>query len=342
MGVCVSETCCSLEVKYLLILGISSFVLGCVLLPLWKKVAQWLGCVDLPGVRKIHNHTVPLAGGLAVVFPLILLFIDEIFPNIICFSPVCWEQKMLLLCGFWAFGIGLLDDFRELEALPKLMLQIVLFILMLLLGIRFQFIENIYLSCLVSAVWIFVVMNAFNFLDNMNGLCTGLGILGGTALVTVFVILKGLVACDGIEFCGELMIVFVAALLGFLPWNYPKAKAFLGDSGSQMVGFFMASGSIGMVNVIYCNLVDGQISDVKATVGAILPILLILAVPLYDFVSVMLIRIKNRKPIYIGDTNHTSHRLVRRGWSPAQAVGIIWGWMLGFCVLGVILSRFVI
>jgi len=108
--------------------------------------------------------------------------------------------------------------------------------------------------------------------------------------------------------------VSVGALLGFLPYNFPKATAFLGDSGSHLVGFLLA------ILAILPHFYSRRHPEVLAVFKP----LLVLAVPLIDLVWVVILRWKSAKPFYLGDTNHLSHRLVRRGWSRTGAVLLIW------------------
>jgi UDP-GlcNAc:undecaprenyl-phosphate GlcNAc-1-phosphate transferase len=141
----------------------------------------------------------------------------------------------------------------------------------------------------------------------MNGLCAGLGAIGAL-LFAVIAAANGeyLVATIGLLMCG--------ALAGFLPWNFPNARVFLGDSGSQLVGYLLA------VMAILPHFYTKQ----NPRPLAVLSPLLVLAVPLADLVWVVLLRTRNRKPFWIGDTNHFSHQLVRAGLSRTRAVLLLW------------------
>jgi UDP-GlcNAc:undecaprenyl-phosphate GlcNAc-1-phosphate transferase len=146
-------------------------------------------------------------------------------------------------------------------------------------------------SYAVTILWILTVINAFNFMDNMNGLCGGLGAIGAFYFAAV----------SGAA--GQYLVALIAslacgALIGFLPYNFPKAKSFLGDAGSHLVGYLLA-------------------------VLAILPHFHTKSDP-RSWIWVVLLRTRMGKPFYIGDTNHLSHRLVRRGCSKTKAVVLIW------------------
>ena len=140
----------------------------------------------------------------------------------------------------------------------------------------------------------------------MNGLCTGLGIIAAWSCGWA-------AAIQGQYLVATLAFLICGALLGFFPFNFPHAKSFLGDAGSHLVGFLAA------VLAILPNFYSAQTPHRLAVISP----LLILAVPLYDLVSVVLIRWRKGQPFYVGDTNHISHRLVRRGMSRSQAVLLI-------------------
>ncbi|HYV32170.1 MAG TPA: MraY family glycosyltransferase, partial [Candidatus Binatia bacterium] len=159
----------------------------------------------------------------------------------------------------------------------------------------------------VSILWILTVTNALNFMDNMNGLCTGLSGLAA--------LLLGLSAAGQAQYLvAAIAFLSFGAALGFLPWNFPRASAFLGDAGSHLLGYLLA------VLAILPHFYSPQ----HPHAWAVLRPLLILAVPLADLVWVVLLRWRQGKPFYLGDNNHLSHRLVRRGLSRTWAVVLIW------------------
>jgi UDP-GlcNAc:undecaprenyl-phosphate GlcNAc-1-phosphate transferase len=162
-------------------------------------------------------------------------------------------------------------------------------------------------SYAITILWLLTVINAFNFMDNMNGLCAGVGAISAF-IFALIAATNGqyLVALTGFLMCG--------ALAGFLPWNFPNARAFLGDTGSHLVGYLLA------VMAILPHFYTKQ----NPRPLAVLAPLLVLAVPLLDLAQVSLFRTLNKKPFWIGDTNHLSHRLVRTGMSRTRAVLVLW------------------
>jgi UDP-GlcNAc:undecaprenyl-phosphate/decaprenyl-phosphate GlcNAc-1-phosphate transferase len=150
----------------------------------------------------------------------------------------------------------------------------------------------------------------------MNGLTCGLGIIIASLLWIL-----AIPAWNIAEFPAFALPALVGAMLGFLCYNYPRAHAFLGDSGSHIVGYIAATTSILLFNAAWQQI---QNENWATPWLAFYPLLLILAVPLYDLATTMSIRVWHGKPVYIGDTNHTSHRLVRYGLKPAVAVALLW------------------
>ena len=300
---------------------VSALAVTLVALPLWRFVALKIGLIDNPGHRKIHSTPIPLAGGLAVATGLVLPLVAAVI--FLQFRSLGGEAIELLSYGvrarFWqlvaivvgAIGmliLGLLDDKAELKAGPKFLGQLLVALLVAGAGVRITiFIDNVLFSYLVTIFWILTLVNAFNFMDNMNGLCAGLGcISAGFFAANAGLPGQYLVALIALLVCGS--------LLGFLWYNYPNASAILGDSGSHLVGYLMAV--LGILPHFYHTLNPDPL--------AVLNPLFILGVPLADLVMVVIIRLRIGQPIHVGDNNHLSHRLVRRGFSKPAAVALIW------------------
>jgi UDP-GlcNAc:undecaprenyl-phosphate GlcNAc-1-phosphate transferase len=312
---------------FYLLAFVGAFATALIALPLWRKWCLRSGLVDDPGHRKIHEQPVPLAGGLAVMTGLVLPILLGLL--------ALWAQRLNLLSLFdsgttdrlsyglnkrslelaaiflGAFGmliVGLLDDKHELKPSVKFAGQFLIAALVAAAGARITlFVPNIIFSYAITIVWILTLINAFNFMDNMNGLCAGLGAISALC----FALLSA--------FAGQYLVALIAfvtcgALLGFLPYNYPRARAFLGDAGSHLVGYLLAV--LAILPHFY--------SQKNPHALAVLSPLLILAVPLGDMVWVVLLRWKLGKPFYVGDNNHLSHRLVQRGFTRAKAVMLIW------------------
>jgi UDP-GlcNAc:undecaprenyl-phosphate GlcNAc-1-phosphate transferase len=177
------------------------------------------------------------------------------------------------------------------------------------IGIRITlFVPNVAFSYAVTVLWILTVTNAFNFTDNMNGLCAGLAAIAS-------LLLGALSAAHDHYLVASFAFLAGGATLGFLPYNFPRASVFLGDAGSHLLGFLLA----------VLTILPHFYSPEHPRRLAVFSPLLILAVPLSDLVAVVWLRLKKGKPIYVGDDNHFSHRLVRLGLSKVQAVLLLWG-----------------
>lgn len=290
-------------------------------LPLWRAGCRRIGLVDDPGDRKIHDQSIPLAGGLALLTGLLVPLLGA-FLALKLHVPGA-EATGKLVYGFerrfgqlaaiigGAMGmtlLGVLDDRQELRPALKFAGQLLIATLVAAAGIRITlFVPSPLFSYAVTILWIVTVTNAFNFMDNMNGLCAGLGSIAS--------LLIGVIAAShGHYLVATLSFLVLGATLGFLPFNFPRASAFLGDAGSHLIGFLMAV--LAILPHFY--------SDQHPRPLAVLSPLLLLAVPLADLVRVALVRWRMGKPFYVGDTNHLSHRLVGRGWSRTRAVVLIW------------------
>jgi UDP-GlcNAc:undecaprenyl-phosphate GlcNAc-1-phosphate transferase len=290
-------------------------------LPLWRKWCLRANLVDDPGHRKIHDAPVPLAGGFAVLTGILLplavgavllkLGIVKISAAGLIVHGLDRRAVELAVLAAGAVAItllGALDDRHELKALPKFIGQILIAIAVAAACKRITlFVHSEIFSYAITIFWLLMVINAFNFMDNMNGLCAGVGAIGALFFALIAAANgEYLVAITGFLMCG--------ALAGFLPWNFPNARAFLGDAGSHLVGYLLA------VMAILPHFYTKQ----NPRPFAVLAPLFVLAVPLLDLAQVSLFRTLNQKPFWIGDTNHLSHRLVRAGLSRTRAVLILW------------------
>ena len=217
------------------------------------------------------------------------------------------DQLVIILLSVLAlFILGLWDDIRHLGPFFKLAVQFAVAIVAAAFAeVRVElFIESRIATSVLSAVWIVLIINAFNFLDNMDGASAGIAVIVSCILFTA-------AALSGQVFVGGLAIVFIGTLLGFLVFNFPPAKIFAGDAGSLIVGFFVAM--LTLRTTYYHEAQSGQ------WYAVFMP-LVVMAVPLYDFISVTLLRkIQGRSP-FVGDTQHFSHRLKKRGLTDTQTV----------------------
>jgi UDP-GlcNAc:undecaprenyl-phosphate GlcNAc-1-phosphate transferase len=318
---------------------VSAFVTALATVPLWRIWCVRTGLVDDPGHRKIHTQPIPLAGGLAVMTALV---VPTLFASLLLWadgrsvaagpapgqhgSPA-WSldanstfllryglsRRASELGGIMLGALGMLlvgwwDDKHELRAKAKFTAQLLVAGLVAASGARITlFVHSQIFHYAVTILWILAVINAFNFMDNMNGLCAGLGAIGAWYFGII-------AAADGQYLVGLIAFLTFGALLGFLPYNFPRARAFLGDAGSHLVGYLLAV--LAILPHFYTPRHQRK--------WAVLIPLLVLAVPLLDMAWVVVLRWQRGQPFYIGDTNHLSHRMVRLGLSQTQAVLLIW------------------
>ena len=308
-------------------------------LPLWRAWCRRVNLVDEPGARKTHAAPIPLAGGFAVLTGLLLPLLigltmvkpgfsfTLVEPGTIQALDDAWASRRVQLLAILTGAIGMTilgwwDDRVELRPGAKFLGQLLIAALTAAGGVRITlFIPSIVFSYTITILWILSVTNALNFMDNMNGLCAGLGtiIAGGFALEA---------ARRGQYLVASLSLLVSGASAGFLPYNFPRATAFLGDAGSHLVGYLLS------VLAILPHFYTASHPKVLAVFSP----LFILGVPLADLVWVVVLRSSLGRPFYVGDSNHFSHWLVRIGLSPVQAVAVIWFLAAAFVAAGLFWS----
>lgn len=319
---------------HVLLLTAASFLVGLVMTAALCRIGRRLNAMDSPGgSRRLKQlRDVPNIGGIAIAWPLIAViggtgvaamvapeFLMRLIPSL---TP--WADRLAataptavaLACGLLILHVmGLVDDRRNLSAWPRLGVQVAIAALLAsLFDVRLlQQLDTLGLgitpSVLVTVVWIVVVTNAMNFLDNMDGLTAGVTVIaGGLFMVAALATQQWFVAAT--------LAVLVGTTAGFLCFNLPPAKIFLGDGGSLVIGLTLA---VLTVRTTYWEPDAGD----TAWWGTLMP-LAVLAVPLYDIVTVTTLRLVQGKSPLRGDHQHFSHRLVDRGLSRRRAVFVIW------------------
>ncbi len=304
---------------------ISSFAVSAVFTAVIRKRSLRKGFVARPARDRYHETIVPLGGGIAIFATLAFFILAAVIAIKFVAAPgyldFLGDSITIHVPGFLAkmpnllivlflvtvlFVLGLVDDKKHLGPFVKLAVQFaVAFTAAAFADIRVEFfIENRFITSLLSAFWIVLIINAFNFLDNMDGLSAGIAAITTSILFTAS-------ALSGQVFVGSMALLLVGTLLGFLAWNFPPAKIFMGDAGSLVIGFFVAL--LTLRTTYYHESLNGQWYPV------LMP-LIAMAVPLYDFTSVTLLRISQGKSPFVGDTQHFSHRMKRRGLSDKQTV----------------------
>jgi len=314
-----------MELLALLVMA-SSLALSAALVPLTRPLANALGAIDEPGPRKHHPEPTPRLGGvgLAASFLVIVLVGVLVAPHL---AAVRWPALQVPLAmlreaprvasklaavmagATLCLLVGVLDDAlgTRFPVLAKLGGQFLAAGVIVAGGVRTSLLPYEWMNVVLTVAWLVGMTNAFNLLDNMDGLAAGVAFVASL----VFLLNAWLL--------GELFIVlllsaFMGSLLGFLVYNAPPARVFLGDSGSLFLGCTMGS----------LTLLERYVSHASSWLFPVLMPVVVLAVPLIDTFTVVAVRVKEGRPIYLGDRLHLSHRLVSRGFSQRGAVGFLY------------------
>jgi UDP-GlcNAc:undecaprenyl-phosphate GlcNAc-1-phosphate transferase len=295
--------------------GLCSFV---------RKYAPRWGFVDRPGGHKGHKAPTPLGGGVAIWLTTVIILgigLVAVFAAQRTGLPEPLERYLggiVYRSGelMWILGLatvimvmGLFDDIYNLNWKLRLGIQLLCAVLVVANGIRvtlFGPFTHPLLGGMATVLWIVGLTNAFNMLDNMDGLSASVGLIAATLFC-------GAQLAVGSLFAPAVLLVLVGALAGFLVHNHAPARLFMGDSGSNFLGFLL--GALTVVGTFTRDERGGAYSPY----GVLAP-LLVMAVPLYDMTSVILIRLHEGRSPFIGDRRHFSHRLVARGLTGSQAV----------------------
>jgi UDP-GlcNAc:undecaprenyl-phosphate GlcNAc-1-phosphate transferase len=310
-----------------------SFGLALVSIPLCRWIALKLDIVDKPGGRKEHRKVTPLLGGLGMYLAslgtvvLMAAFLEDEPVRESTHVTSLWDLHFLFLGATVIFLTGLLDDVikrkKELAYYYKLMGQVVAIGLAMLIMSNGH-LDNVlkgnghlrdYAYLFFFLLWLLTTINSFNYSDNINGLMSGLAVIG---------ILASIVYLPDINFLFIVLgFILVGGILGFIPFNFPRARIFIGDAGSMFIGFW--------VGVFTWPLVGGfraPSQDFLFGLDHLIPPFLILGVPLFDACFVLIMRLKEGRPIYLGDNQHLSHRLVRTGFNVTETSLLLWGMAL--------------
>jgi UDP-GlcNAc:undecaprenyl-phosphate GlcNAc-1-phosphate transferase len=279
-----------------------AFVLAVALVPLCRRLAFRVGLVAHPRDDRWHRTSIPMLGGIAIG---LATFGGSFITGIAAEVPVFLGAAMVI------FGVGLTDD--VLKPSTKLVMQLAMASVLVAFDFRLNWVESRLLDSALTMVWVVGLTNAFNLLDNMDGLCAG------TAVVVATMMVAGLWTGVTREIAGEEMAflsLIAGAASGFLVYNFPPASIFMGDCGSLMLGFSLAAMALGSEGV------RGSRTDVLTVLVAPVFVLLI---PIFDTTLVTVARLLSGRSPAVGGRDHSSHRLVAIGLSERSAVFLLWG-----------------
>ena len=303
-----------------------AFITAFVITPYTMRLAKKVGAIDIPNERRVNKEPMPRLGGIAVVIGFLisviyLLISMAIEKNVNIFGE---DQYYIKLMGFF-IGILILsiicyiDDVKSIHPLLKLSGQIVAAVIAVVCGIRIEiinipFLENALpineiFTYVLTIGWIIGITNAINLIDGLDGLSSGITLISCLSLLIIF-------AMQGTSLIAIILITALAgAIVGFLPYNFNPAKTYIGDTGSNFLGYSLAIISILGVAKTYTAIV-------------IIAPLIVLGLPIFDTLFAIVRRVikgKSFKAILAPDKGHLHHRLMKKGYSQKQAVMILYG-----------------
>lgn len=293
---------------------VTATLISYLITPVIRKIALRIGYMDHPMGNKVHAHPTALLGGLSIY----IAFILAIFTTVkIDANP---RLASMLIASTFLLVVGLVDDRMGMMPEIKLLGQFLAAMVVIKAGVRIDFLNNYYLNVIVTYIWIVGITNAFNLLDNMNGLSSGIAVIAA--------VFFGIIMWESGQLLTALISFAIAgASLGFLKHNFPKANIFMGDTGSLVIGFVLAS-----------TAVMGSWCTDYLTTSLAMP-LVILAYPIFDTTLVTLIRLKEGRSVFQGGKDHSSHRLALLGLKKKRAVLVIYGICIALGLAALVIQR---
>ena len=280
-----------------------AFALAVALVPVARRLAIRIDVVARPRADRWHRTVVPMLGGVAIGSATLLTGL---------FSGLATSLPVVLFASMAMFLMGLIDDILQLRPATKLVAQIAAAAALVYFGFRLNWLESRLLDSVLTMVWVVGLTNAFNLLDNMDGLCAGI------AFIVAMMLLAGFwtgVSRENAVPEMTLLAALAGAAAGFLVYNFPPASIFMGDSGSLMFGFSLAALTLGHEGV------RASRSDVLSVIAGPAFVLMI---PIFDTTLVTVARLLSGRSPAMGGRDHSSHRLVAIGLSERNAVLVLW------------------
>lgn len=315
-----------------------AFIVAFMTTPYTIKIAHKIGAVDVPkDERRMHKKAMPKFGGPAVILGFLvsviyLLIVMSMENTINLFGTESYGMKLLgMFLGIVVLSITcIIDDIKTIRPVAKLIGQLVGAVIAVSFGIRLgefnlSFINNPLIeeivSCVITVGWIVGVTNAINLIDGLDGLSSGISVISAISLLVIFVL-------NGSPLISIVLVTALAgALVGFLPFNFTPAKTFIGDTGSNFLGFSLSIIAILGVAKTY-------------TFAVIVLPLIVLGLPIADTLWAIIRRLikgKSIKAIFKADKGHLHHRIVAKGFGQKQTVLILYGLSATFGIFAVIL-----
>lgn len=315
-----------------------AFIVSFMATPYTIKIANKIGAVDIPkDKRRMHTKKMPKFGGPAVILGFIvsmiyLIIIMSIEGSLDLFTEIEYGKKLLgVLLGIGVIAVtGILDDIKTLKPWQQLIGQVIAATIVVAFGIRIEHLNIPFLyrvglsevfSIILTILWIVGITNAINLIDGLDGLSSGISLISCVSLLVIFLM------NDSPMIATIIVTAMSGALVGFLPYNFAPAKTFIGDTGSNFLGFMLSVVSILGVAKTY-------------TMAVIVLPVIVLGLPIFDVMFAIIRRIakgKSIKAVFKPDKGHLHHKLVEKGFSQRQAVLILYGLSASLGMFAIIL-----
>lgn len=317
---------------------ILAFIVAFVTTPYTIRIANKIGAVDIPkDKRRMHTQKMPKFGGPAVILGVLvsvlyLIIVMTIEGSLDLFSTQEYGKKLIgiLLGVVVIFITGVLDDVKTLKPWQELLGQTIAAIIVVIFGTKIEHLEIPFLykigfygtfSTIITILWIVGITNAINLIDGLDGLSSGISLISCISLLIIFVL------NDSPLIAIVIITAMAGAVTGFLPYNFSPAKTFIGDTGSNFLGFMLAIVSILGVAKTY-------------TIAVIVLPVIVLGFPIFDVLFAIarrLVKGKSIKAVFMPDKGHLHHKLVEKGFTPKQAVLILYGLSASLGMFAIIL-----
>lgn len=294
-----------MEITRVLLIILTTFIFAAVFIPVVKKIAEFIGAMDIPNARKVHNKPIPRLGGLGIYGGFMLGYM--------LFGQHSVQMNAILIGSFIILVTGIIDDIKPVPAKYKILGQLAgAAVIPLYGGIIMQDISafGLYLNFGVLAIpvtilFIVAIINCINLIDGLDGLASGI-----TSIYFLTVGIIGLLLSNSNGLDITLTFIMLGSTLGYLLHNFPPAKIFMGDSGSMFLGYIIAViALLGFKNITLTSI--------------IVPVLL-LAIPIMDTLFAILRRIVNHKPLGEPDKNHFHHQMLKLNLSRRKTILLIY------------------
>ena len=315
-----------MRIPYSLLLALGALAVTLLVTPLVIRIARRVGAMDQPGPRRIHAEPVPTLGGFALAIAVLgVAWLARALPG----PAQLLEMRPLLgltLASIPILAMGAVDDLRGARPWVKLAIQVCAALTLVLFGYGVPLITNPmggaiesgYFNLPLTVIWVVIVINAINLIDGLDGLASGAVLIASMSLWWVA------------RSHGDFYVMFISSLLagstlGFLRYNFPPARVFMGDTGSNFLGLALAATS----------LLENRKGT--ATVTLLFP-LVAMGLPIADSLLAFMRRASRGTPVFRPDSEHIHHRLLRLGLSPRNALFVLWYLCLYLGVMAVVLA----